>query len=187
MSKLNDLTACPRPHTGGHARVVTPDVTSEPDCESPRSFVSALSEFDRASLKTGDTDAHSPRRSSMDAVAEDVQVAGSGLQRLQLSPTATALLRQARIALVGVPPPRFSSCSRTGPHPLEMPWLQDRTAMVELRHRFPARVVRGCCCILWHLGRCQPSRHRVQKQMLLSTGLRARRWTCATLWESSFV
>ena len=73
----------------------------DPDCESPRSFVSAHSDLDRASVKTGDWEARSPRRSSMDAVAEEGQVPKTGTQRLQLSPTATALLRQARIALTG--------------------------------------------------------------------------------------
>ena len=85
---------------------VTPDI--DYDCESPRSFVSALSDLDRAAgaLKAADSGARSPRRSSMDvldAVAEDLQMKGSGAQRLQLSPTATMLLRQARIALMGEP------------------------------------------------------------------------------------
>ena len=77
----------------------TPD--HDPDCESPRSFVSALSDLDRTAVKTGDWEARSPRRSSMEAVAEEGRMAQRGTQRLQLSTAVKVLLRQARSALVG--------------------------------------------------------------------------------------
>jgi len=78
---------------------MTPD--DDPECESPRSFVSAQSDFDRASVKTGEWEARSPRRGSMEAVTEEGQVPKTGTQQLQLSLTATLLLRQARAANAG--------------------------------------------------------------------------------------
>ncbi len=78
---------------------VAPD--DDYDCDSPRSFVSAQSDLDRAAVRAGDWEARSPRRSSMEAVTEEGHLAKTGTQRLQLSPTAAALLRQARTAITG--------------------------------------------------------------------------------------
>ena len=92
------------PHalTGSRSKTASPD--SDLNLDSPRSFVSALSDLERASISSSDAGPRSPRTS-----AEESRTSAGGRQRLQLSPIATALLREARAAIAG------ESLHRPGP------------------------------------------------------------------------